>query len=282
MSSCATETAKPWDTSAFDQTSFTFVDTDKAEQVIAGDIKIDGIPTLDNIQSYVIYWGNSGSTTGKTNLLKEISSTPSDGILHSIPVGTPMDGSHFLLYIKTLDKENYSGKSISINDVFEVAKQEKAPEKPQEPDSTPEPSLVAPTAPSVSVPDKGPELNTKEEVVKSQVAVVIVKNVLFDFDKYEMQEEYKQQLLDQLDSLTNKDQVKLLIAGHADERGSNAYNLALGERRAYVVKRFLVSMGFLESNMKVVSYGEEKPADTGHNESAWAKNRRTETVDLRE
>jgi peptidoglycan-associated lipoprotein len=75
----------------------------------------------------------------------------------------------------------------------------------------------------------------------------------------------------------DKANMTFVIAGHADERGSNEYNLALGERRAYAVKRYLISLGFYEENIRIISYGEEKPVDTGHSEAAWSKNRRSVT-----
>ena len=67
-----------------------------------------------------------------------------------------------------------------------------------------------------------------------------------------------------------------LIEGHCDERGTDEYNLALGERRALAVRRYLVALGALADHLHTISYGEEKPADPGHEESSWAKNRRSE------
>jgi peptidoglycan-associated lipoprotein len=68
----------------------------------------------------------------------------------------------------------------------------------------------------------------------------------------------------------------VLIEGHCDERGTNAYNLALGDRRANTTRKHFIFLGISEKRIKTVSYGEEKPADPGHSESAWAKNRRCE------
>jgi peptidoglycan-associated lipoprotein len=72
--------------------------------------------------------------------------------------------------------------------------------------------------------------------------------------------------------------VNVLIEGHCDERGTNEYNLALGERRAQSAKAFLVDMGISPSRLSTVSYGEERPLDPGQNEAAWAKNRRAQFV----
>jgi peptidoglycan-associated lipoprotein len=68
--------------------------------------------------------------------------------------------------------------------------------------------------------------------------------------------------------------VKIQIEGHCDERGTNEYNLALGERRANSAKKYLISLGMPADQISTISYGEEKPLDPGHNEEAWAKNRR--------
>lgn len=107
--------------------------------------------------------------------------------------------------------------------------------------------------------------------------VIVVRNALFEFDKSYLRPEFKEQLREDFADVEEKQNMELLIAGHADERGSNEYNLALGERRAWAVKRYLVSMGFAAENLRIISYGEEKPVDPGHNEEAWRKNRRAET-----
>src|SRR5947207_1296549 len=73
-------------------------------------------------------------------------------------------------------------------------------------------------------------------------------------------------------------QYSLLIEGHSDERGTEQYNLALGDRRANTAKEYLATLGVDSSRMRTVSYGEERPFDPGHDESAWAKNRRDHLV----
>jgi peptidoglycan-associated lipoprotein len=69
-------------------------------------------------------------------------------------------------------------------------------------------------------------------------------------------------------------EISVIIEGHCDERGTNEYNIALGERRAVATKQFMIRLGISADSMVTVSYGEERPADPGHSESAWAKNRR--------
>ena len=76
--------------------------------------------------------------------------------------------------------------------------------------------------------------------------------------------------------LSNNAAYSVLIEGHCDERGTNAYNLALGDRRANTTRKYLIFLGVSEKRIRTVSYGEEKPADPGKNEAAWAKNRRCE------
>ena len=104
------------------------------------------------------------------------------------------------------------------------------------------------------------------------------ENVYFAFDDstldYQAQELLKQKAMWMRD---NPD-VNVVIEGHCDERGTNAYNLALGERRAESTKTFLVNLGISGARMTTISYGEEKPVDMGHNEEAWAKNRRASFV----
>jgi peptidoglycan-associated lipoprotein len=100
------------------------------------------------------------------------------------------------------------------------------------------------------------------------------ENVYFDFDKatldYQAQELLKQKAM----WLRDFPDANVVIEGHCDERGTNAYNLALGERRAESAKAFLVNLGISGARLTTISYGEEKPVDLGHNEEAWAKNRR--------
>lgn len=100
------------------------------------------------------------------------------------------------------------------------------------------------------------------------------ENIYFDFDKatldYQAQELLKQKAM----WLRDFPDANVVIEGHCDERGTNAYNLALGERRAESVKAFLVNLGVSGARLTTISYGEEKPVDMGNNEEAWAKNRR--------
>ncbi len=100
--------------------------------------------------------------------------------------------------------------------------------------------------------------------------------IYFDLDSTEIKEEYRPLLAALADYLSAHPEVKVRLEGHADERGSREYNLALGERRAMAVRDFLVLLGVSPDQIQVVSYGEERPAVPGHDEEAWSKNRRVE------
>ncbi|RMF83721.1 MAG: peptidoglycan-associated lipoprotein Pal [Nitrospinota bacterium] len=103
-----------------------------------------------------------------------------------------------------------------------------------------------------------------------------LQKVYFEFDKATLTEEAKRTLQENAAWLRQHPEVKVQIEGHCDERGTIEYNLALGDRRAQAVKEYLVSLGIAPTRLVTVSYGEERPVDPGHNETAWAKNRRAE------
>ena len=105
---------------------------------------------------------------------------------------------------------------------------------------------------------------------------VIMEMIHFDFDKSDIRTGDAEILDRKLEVLRINPQVRIRIAGHADERGSDEYNIALGNRRANAAKQYLVSRGIDASRIDVVSFGEERPLDPGSNEAAWARNRRDE------
>jgi peptidoglycan-associated lipoprotein len=100
--------------------------------------------------------------------------------------------------------------------------------------------------------------------------------VHFDFDQSDLRAEDKATLDAKVPILQANPGVTLRVAGHTDERGSDEYNLALGQRRAAAAKRYLVEHGIAESRIETISYGEERPVAQGSEESAWAQNRRAE------
>jgi peptidoglycan-associated lipoprotein len=110
-----------------------------------------------------------------------------------------------------------------------------------------------------------------------QAAVAELQTVFyFDFDKAVVKADAFEDLSAHAKYLNANPQARVVLEGHADERGTREYNMALGERRAKAVSRFLTVQGAASSQIEVVSYGEERPAVMGHDESSWSKNRRVE------
>lgn len=116
---------------------------------------------------------------------------------------------------------------------------------------------------------------TEEDLRAAQLVELMENQVLyFDYDQSDIRSEFADILEMHASFLRDNPSQEVLIEGHADERGTPEYNIALGERRAKAVSRYLQSMGVLDSQITTVSYGEEKPADTSHSEDAFALNRR--------
>lgn len=99
-------------------------------------------------------------------------------------------------------------------------------------------------------------------------------NVYFDYDKAMIREDAKPVLETNASWLNKFKTIKILIEGHCDERGTEEYNLALGEKRAKAAMDYLTTLGVSSDRVKIISYGKSQPADPGHNEAAWQKNRR--------
>jgi peptidoglycan-associated lipoprotein len=116
----------------------------------------------------------------------------------------------------------------------------------------------------------------KRKAFAAQFRMFESQHIYFVFDKSDLTAE-SQALLKQKDNwLRDNASYSIRIDGHCDERGTNEYNLALGERRAHAAKKFLMDLGISGDRISTLSYGEERPADPGHNEQAWSKNRRDE------
>jgi peptidoglycan-associated lipoprotein len=104
------------------------------------------------------------------------------------------------------------------------------------------------------------------------------RSVFFDFDRYDVKDEYKPLIEAHGKYLQTNKSAKMTIQGNADERGSREYNIALGQRRADTVKRMMQLYGASDSQIETVSFGKEKPRNQGHDEGAWADNRRDDIV----
>jgi peptidoglycan-associated lipoprotein len=102
----------------------------------------------------------------------------------------------------------------------------------------------------------------------------VPRDLHFEFDRWDLTPESRRNLEEVASALKAFPSLGLLIEGHADERGTPEYNLALGSRRAQAAKDYLVSLGVDTGRLDTISYGEERPLDPAHNEVAWALNRR--------
>lgn len=105
-----------------------------------------------------------------------------------------------------------------------------------------------------------------------------LSRIYFDLDRSDIKDESRSTLSDNADWLKKNKDSKVTIEGHCDERGTEEYNIALGQRRASSTKSYLVNLGISANRLSTKSYGEERPVETCHNESCWWKNRRAEFV----
>ena len=121
------------------------------------------------------------------------------------------------------------------------------------------------------------EAETPQEKAKLQQAKQeLSQRIHFAFDSYELRVEARQKLKTKAEIMDRYSDIDLVIEGHCDERGTDEYNLALGERRSRAAYEFLVLLGIDPDRLRILSYGEERPLDPRHDEEAWAKNRRCE------
>jgi len=104
------------------------------------------------------------------------------------------------------------------------------------------------------------------------------RTIYFEYDSSQVKEEFLQVIYAHAEYLTANPGQRIILEGHADERGSREYNIALGEQRAHAVARMMTAQGVSRSQLKSISYGEEKPAVEGHDDAAWQQNRRVELV----
>ena len=135
------------------------------------------------------------------------------------------------------------------------------------------PEAMAPQAPPATAAPQAPA-TTARPSLKEFMAVADLKDIHFEFDKYDIRPGDAKILDANAAWLKSNASQLVLIEGHCDERGTNEYNLALGERRAKSTMNYLVSQGVQASRITIISYGEERPTCTDKNEACWSKNRR--------
>jgi peptidoglycan-associated lipoprotein len=119
-----------------------------------------------------------------------------------------------------------------------------------------------------------------DETAGPQAGLLVKRVIYFDFDSSEIKGEGTDIVGAHAKYLANNPTARVRLEGHTDDRGSREYNIGLGERRAQSVRRALLLQGATEAQLSTVSYGDERPAVAGHDEAAWAKNRRVEIVYL--
>ncbi len=142
---------------------------------------------------------------------------------------------------------------------------------------TPAPETAAP-APAPT-DDAAERLRQQAAIREAQLRTQFEnQDIHFDFDRYDLRPEARQILNEKAAYLLERNNLSVIIEGHCDDRGSSAYNLALGEKRALAAKAYLQSMGVAAQRMETVSYGKERPLVPGHTEEAYAANRRDHFV----
>jgi peptidoglycan-associated lipoprotein len=157
----------------------------------------------------------------------------------------------------------------------------KPAQKPSEPAEQVKEEVLTPE--KAVQPEEGISYAKEEEISESRLspeekAKAVLQDVLFDYDKYDIRPDARP-VLDSVASLLNEEpQLNVVVEGHCDERGTNEYNLALGERRARSVKDYLVSLGVSPGRLITITYGEEKPVCTEKSETCWQQNRRAHFV----
>ena len=149
------------------------------------------------------------------------------------------------------------------------ASKKKVAEQPKQEVKKPEEPKPAPTPQVKETPKK-----VEEKVAELRESAF--ETIYFDFDKSDIRSDQRDRMNRNARLLYDNKNVMVRLEGHCDERGTNEYNMALGDRRANSVRQFLVDYGISDSRITTISYGEERPVDPGHNEDAWAKNRRCE------
>ncbi|MGE5472015.1 MAG: peptidoglycan-associated lipoprotein Pal [Bacteroidota bacterium] len=150
---------------------------------------------------------------------------------------------------------------------------------PDENAGAPVESRSGSTGPGVaSVVAGGVDANGLPRELTDPKSTLSKRSIYFDLDKYEVKDEYKDLVAAHAKYLVAHRDFKVLLQGNTDERGSREYNLSLGQKRSDAVKRSLTLLGAREDQVESVSLGEEKPKNAGHDEAAWAENRRADIL----
>ena len=162
--------------------------------------------------------------------------------------------------------------ALLLTFLFTACHKEEPP--PPTAEAQPRPTAPPPGPPPPPLPvTQGPGMTLQQAIQEFQN-----QDVNFDFDRYDLRPDARA-ILDRKAAFLNANpSVRTQIEGHCDERGTEAYNLALGERRAESARQYLTTAGISAGRLATISYGKERPLDPGHNEAAWARNRRDHFV----
>lgn len=158
-----------------------------------------------------------------------------------------------------------------------------------EPDTTPPPQVTDTAPPPTDVPDKpkpAPVVDETEKKPPKSIQEIesdlrsqgLIGDVFFDFDKFDLRADARERLAKNAEFMNSAEgrAYTFVVAGHCDERGTNEYNLALGESRSTTAVDYLASLGVDRSRLQTISYGEERPYCDESNEACWQKNRRAQ------
>jgi len=140
--------------------------------------------------------------------------------------------------------------------------------------TTPPSTSTTPSTSSTTTPSR--DANVSGDPLKDPNNILSKRSVYFDFDSNAVKDEYRNLIQAHARYMNDKRDSHIRIEGNCDERGSREYNLALGQRRAEAVKKVMTVLGVADNRVETVSYGEEKPKSQGHDEQAWAENRRAD------
>ena len=166
------------------------------------------------------------------------------------------------------------------------AKKELVKESSEQPQNAVKQEMAKPNVPVAQQEVAKPNVPiTEQEAAKpaseseqEMTATSELKDIHFDFDKYSLRPEDRKILTANAKWLLKNTKYAVKIEGNCDERGTDEYNMALGQKRADTAKKYLIDMGINKNRISTISYGKERPLDPAHNEEAWAKNRRDHFV----
>lgn len=180
----------------------------------------------------------------------------------------------FLVLIMLLVGVGCAQRKTTVQSDTQTAEQQKAAADTKASEKVTEPSAGQ----KVAQVDSKDMAASREAAAMADENSRVLKDIHFDFDKYDIREDAKPVLKAVADYLIKNNPEKLVIEGHCDERGTNEYNLALGDRRAKATMGYLVAAGIASSRIETISYGEEKPLCKEQTEECWAKNRRSHFI----